>query len=331
MFRWGMGESMKSRKIYALCAAVLLVSSAPQVLAAQAAPSASEEQAQAAMEAKFKALESQLHPRSGDVPIPAANATLRLGEAYYFLPAEDAKRVLVEAWGNPPSQVTSVLGMVFPAGKTFHDATWGAVIEYQDTGHVSDKDAASQDYDSVLSDMRSAEADANDAAKEEGYAGSHLIGWAQAPTYDSGKKTLIWARNIKFDGAQENTLNYDVRTLGRSGVLSLNMVDTMSNLPTVREAAKSLGSTVSFNPGFAYADFDSSTDRMADYGLAGLVAAGAGVAVAKKVGILGVLLIFLKKAIAFIVAGAVAAGAWFKRRFGTGYKQDAAEELPPAE
>ena len=319
---------MTSRKIYAAFAAALLVSAAPQVMAAQAAPSAaSEEQAQAAMEAKFKALESQLHPRSGDIAIPAANATLRLGDAYYFLPAEDAKRVLVEAWGNPPSQVSKVLGMVFPAGKTFHDVTWGAVIEYEDTGHVSDKDAASQDYGSVLSDMQSAEAGANEAATREGYPASHLIGWAQAPTYDSGNKTLIWARNIKFDGAQENTLNYDVRTLGRSGVLSLNMVDTMSNLPAVREAAKSLGSTVKFNSGFAYADFDSSKDRMADYGLAGLVAAGAGVAVAKKIGILGVLLLFLKKAIAFIVAGVVAAGAWFKRRLGA----KAAEELPPAE
>lgn len=40
--------------------------------------------------------------------------------------------------------------MVFPAGKTFHDKTWGAVIGYENEGHVSDKDASSQDYDSVL-------------------------------------------------------------------------------------------------------------------------------------------------------------------------------------
>ena len=39
-------------------------------------------------------------------------------------------------------------------------------------------------------------------------------------------------------GAQENTLNYDVRTLGRTGVLSLNMVDTMSSLPAVREVRR---------------------------------------------------------------------------------------------
>jgi uncharacterized membrane-anchored protein len=328
---------MKSRHMYALCAAVLLVSAAPQVVAAQATPSAaSEEQAKAALEAKYKALEGDLHPQNGDVTIPAAKATLRLGDGYYFLPADEAKRVLVEAWGNPPSQVSSVLGMVFPAGKTFHDATWGAVVEYEDTGHVSDKDAATQDYSSVLSDMQSAEEDANESARSEGYPAQHLIGWAQAPTYDSGRKTLIWARNIKFDGAGENTLNYDVRTLGRTGVLSLNMVDTMSNLSAVRVAATGLGSTVSFNSGFAYNDFDSSTDRMADYGLAGLVAAGAGLVVAKKAGLLAVALIFLKKAIAFIIAGAVALGAWWKRRTGRSEKEETfddqpAEETPPAE
>jgi uncharacterized membrane-anchored protein len=83
--------------------------------------------------------------------------------------------------------------------------------------------------------------------------------------------------------------------------LSLNMVDTMSNLQAVRDAAKSLGATVKFDAGSAYADYDPSTDKLADYGLAGLVAAGVGVAVAKKAGLLAVLLIFAKKAIAFIV------------------------------
>lgn len=110
----------------------------------------------------------------------------------------------------------------------------------------------------------------------------------------------------------------------------------MSNLPAVREAAKDLGATVKFNPGSRYADFNSSTDKLADYGLAGLVAAGVGVAVAKKAGLLAILLIFFKKAIAFIIAGGVALRAWFKRKFGGGYKGEAfdeqpAEQLPPAE
>jgi hypothetical protein len=205
---------MKSGHRHALVVALLLVSAAPAAWA-QAAPQ-SEQQQKAALEAKFKAIDASLHPQSGTVPVPGASATLNLGKAYYFLPADEAKRVLTEGWGNPPDQVADVLGMVFPAGKTFHEPTWGAVIQYSDTGHVSDKDAASQDYDSVLSGMKSSEEEDNKKAAEQGYPGTHLIGWAQAPIYDSAANTLIWARNIKFDGEQENTLNYDVRTLGRA-------------------------------------------------------------------------------------------------------------------
>jgi len=317
---------MSSRSARALCAAILIVSASPLAVA-QPAPSAqSEAQAKAAADAKFKAIEQSLHPQTGTVTIPAAHASLQLGEGYYYLPADEAKRVLTEGWGNPPDQVTSVLGMIFPSGKSFRDETWGAVVEYEDTGHVSDKDAASQDYNSVLADMKSSEEESNKAAQQQGYAGSHIVGWAQAPTYDPATRTLIWARNIKFDGTNYNTLNYDVRTLGRTGVLSLNMVDSMDNLPTVRTAAKGLGSTIKFDSGSAYNDFNPSTDKLADYGLAGLVAAGVGVAVAKKAGFLALLLVFAKKGIALIVAGVIALGAWFKRRFGSGHQEEATGE-----
>lgn len=318
---------MTRASLYASSAALLLMCAEPQVAHAQA-PAANEQQAEAAAEAKFAAIEKGLHPQTGTVTIPGANARLELGTRYYFLPATEAKRVLTEAWGNPPDAVENTLGLVFPAGKTFHDATWGAVVEYQDTGHISDKDAASQNYGEVLSQMQSATEDANKEAASKGYPAQHLIGWAQAPTYDPAARTLIWARNIRFEGQAENTLNYDVRTLGRTGVLSLNMVDAMSNLPNVREAAKGLGATVKFGSGAGYADFNPSTDKLADYGLAGLVAAGAGLVLAKKAGLIAVILIFAKKAIALIIAAAVGGIAWFKRKFGAGANEPAFDEEP---
>ena len=309
---------MKARFALGVASAALLFVVAPQAQAGPNWPGSGEEAAKAQYDARMKALQGQIHPQSGTVTIPAAKARLNLGDRYYFLPAADAKRVLVEAWGNPPESADGVLGMVFPAGKSFNDATWGAVVEYEDTGHIADKDAASQDYDSVLADMKSAAEEENEARKSAGYPESHVIGWAQAPTYDAGKKTLIWARNIQFADSQTNTLNYDVRTLGRTGVLSLNMVDAMPNLPVVRTAAAQLGSTVQFDSGARYADYNASTDKLADYGLAGLVAGGAGLAVAKKVGLLGVLLVFLKKGAVILIAGLAAAGALFKRRFSRG-------------
>ncbi len=267
--------------------------------------------------AKVLEFESSLHPQSGTIQVPGAHATLKLGENYYFLPAADAKRVLTEAWGNSPNSVTDVLGMIFPKGRTSYDGTWGAVVQYEDTGHINDEDAAEQDYDQVLADMRDGEEEANKAAREAGYAGANLIGWAQQPTYDAKSKTLIWARNIKFDGHDYNTLNYDVRTLARTGVLSMNMVDSMDHLPVVKTAAADLSRTVELATGSRYAEYNPSTDATAEYGLAGLIAAGAGVAVAKKVGILGIILLFLKKGFVIVLAAAAGAWAWFKRKFNS--------------
>jgi uncharacterized membrane-anchored protein len=329
-------------KTLRLVAAGLLAGAAPTMSPAQQGPEAKAALAELPADARTKMLEFErsLHPASGTVQVPGAHATLELGDRYYFLPAADAKRVLTEGWGNAPDAVDGVLGMVFPKGRSFYDGAWGAVLQYEDSGHIDDKDAADQDYDAVLEQMKSGEAESNKGAREAGYPGSITVGWAQAPTYDAGSKTLIWARNIKFDDAKENTLNYDVRKLSRTGVLSMNMVDTMGNLGLVRGAAVDLGKTVRLESGARYADFDASTDKMADYGLAGLVAAGAGVAVAKKLGILGIVLLFLKKGFVIVLAAAAGGWAWFKRRLGFGkvekadesadYSEPLAEAVAPA-
>ena len=307
---------MRNRSLW-LAALLLTSAAAPSTSQpAAATPPASEQAALAQRKLAMQKIEASLHPQGGLVTIPGSQARLNLGEDYYFLPAEEAKRVLNEAWGNSPDALTNVLGLVLPKGKTFYDDTWGAVVQYEATGHIDDKDAASEDYDSVLSDLKSGEEESNKAAREAGYAGGATIGWAQAPTYDKATRTLIWARNIKFDNAPENTLNYDVRTLGREGILSLNMVDTMGRLDSVRQAAASLGKTVEFLPGQTYADFNPDTDKLADYGLAGLVAGGVGLAVAKKIGILGLLLIFLKKGFVIVLVALAAGWKWIARKLG---------------
>lgn len=324
---------MKNVMVVRLVAAGLVACAVPAASAVPLGPDAKAALAELPQEARAEVLkfEESLHPQSGTVQVPGAHATLNLGDKYYFLPAADAKRVLTEGWGNPPDAVSNVLGMVFPKGRTSYDGTWGAVIQYEETGHVSDADAADQDYEQVLADMRAGEEESNKAAREAGYAGATLVGWAQQPTYNAGSKTLIWARNIKFDDSKHNTLNYDVRTLARTGVLSMNMVDSMEHLPVVKTAAADLSKTVQLSAGQRYADFNPETDATADYGLAGLVAAGAGVAIAKKTGLLAILLIVLKKGFVFIIAGAAAAWAWFKRKMNKDEEAEAEIYEAPSE
>ena len=275
-------------------------------------PSANE---QAAFEAQLRSIAERLHPQGGDIRIPSANAVLHLGEDYYFLPATEARLVLTDAWGNPAEATNNVLGMVFPAGKTFADDTWGAVITFENSGYVSDADAQSTDYDALLEQMRDGEAEANAERSRLGYPAQHLVGWAQAPTYDSRGHSLVWARNIQFAGQAENTLNYDIRLLGRRGVLSLNLVAGMNDLEETREAARQFAAAAEFVAGNRYADFQPGTDRTAEYGIAGLIAAGTGAAVAKKAGLVALILAFGKKFIVLLLAGVAIVGGALRRMF----------------
>ena len=256
-----------------------------------------------------------LHKQTGDVTIPAAGAVLHLGSKYYFLGPDEAKKVLVDLWGNPPSSVSDVLGLVMPADKTVLENSWGAVITWNDSGYVTDDDADSADYDKIMSDMRAGDPDVNTERQKAGYPAMHTVGWAQPPSYDKAAHSLIWARDFRIDGDKADLLNYDVRLLGRKGVLSMNMLWDMPHLNEVRAAAQDFGKVATFTTGATYAEYNSGTDKAAGYGLAGLVGLGVGVAVAKKLGFLGLLLVFGKKfLVIFAVAGAAIAG-WFRKLF----------------
>lgn len=304
---------MLSRLLTALAMALSLGMGAAS--AAEPAPVLTPQQA--AELQRMETLVDSLHPLTGSVELTTANVTLNLGEAYYFLDANDARRVLTEGWGNPPEAVQGVIGMIFPAGKTFMDPVWGAVLSYAPDGYVSDHDATTINYDQLLTDLRQGEEAENKARAAQGYPGSHLVGWAQAPTYDAGRHAMVWAKEIAFtDGPGVNTLNYDVRVLGRYGVFSMNMVTGMDQLEPTRAAANELMGTATFNAGARYGDYKDGVDKKAAYGMAGLVAGGAALAVAKKVGILGILLLILKKGAVFIIAGLAAAGGWLRTMFG---------------
>ncbi|MEK6638279.1 MAG: DUF2167 domain-containing protein [Pseudomonadota bacterium] len=289
-------------RLVTLASAIFIATYSPSLLAEVALPQELTAEQQAQM-TKLNAILKDQHPQSGNVSLAAAKATLRLGDKYYFLDAEESRKVLVDGWGNPPSAADGVLGMVFPAGKTFLDDTWGAVLSYEQSGYVNDEDAKSTDYDELLTTLQSGEAETNEARKSGGYEPLHLVGWAQQPNYNPKNHSVIWAQNIKFGTQSDNSLNYDVRLLGRHGVLSLNLLSSMSKLPEITEAARVFGESASFNEGARYADFNKDTDKIAEYGVGGLVAAGLGIAAAKKLGFLAIALGLGKKLFVFIAIG----------------------------
>lgn len=286
------------------------------VLAAMPLPLAAETGPQPPPE--LVALVKSLKPQHGKVAIAAAKASLDLGDAYDFYGPEDAKKILVNIWGNPPQAAEGMLGLVMPAGASPLGDSWGAVVTFEDTGYVSDSDAAEVDYGAIIDQMREGESEANEKRKEGGYPAIHLAGWAEQPHYDKTSHSVVWARDLQFADQKEHSLNYDVRTLGRNGVLSLNLVSSMTQLPKIRGAAQAFTAHAAFDPGSRYEDFDPSLDRKAEYGIGGLVAAGVGVAVAKKLGLLAILLKFIKP----IAIGAIAAFVALRNRIAGLFRRD---------
>ncbi len=160
--------------------------------------------------------------------------------------------------------------------------------------------------------LQEGEKETNEARAKEGYPGIHLIGWAQQPFYDKENKVLHWAKEIRFDDQEGgHTLNYEIRILGRHGVLSLNAVCKMSELPLVKADINKVLHMATFTQGNTYFDFDPKMDNVAAWSIGGLVAGK----VLAKVGFFAILLKYLAAGWKFIALGFIALLGFFKRLF----------------
>lgn len=239
-----------------------------------------------------------IQPQSGIIQIDEAGATFNVPDDFYFLNAKDAESVLVEAWGNPPGQ--NVLGMLFPAGLSpLDNEAWAVTIAYEEDGYVSDEDAEDIDYDELLEQMQEDTRASSIEREKIGYGTVSLVGWASAPFYDASSHKLHWAKEVYFGGNDENTLNYNVRILGRKGVLVLDFIASMNQLPLIKQNLAAVLDIAEFDQGSTYSDFDPEIDEVAAYGIGALVAGK----VMAKTGFLVIALAFLKKFGIFILLG----------------------------
>lgn len=256
---------------------------------------------------------NSFHYKMGAVELPNGIAALDVPENFRYIGPEDSRRFLEQGWGNPDG--SGQIGMLLPIDTDlFGDEGWAVVISYQEDGYVSDKDANEIDYDAMLKSMQASAQAGNEARIEQGYQPVNLIGWAAPPLYDSQANKLYWAKELQFGDSPQHTLNYNVRILGRKGVLVLNAVSSMAQLPRIQAGMEQVIAFTNFKDGYRYADFDPGVDQVAAYGLAALI----GGKVAAKAGLLaklGGLLVAFKKVI--FVAVIALAGLFtklFKRR-----------------
>ncbi len=300
---------MRTRTVY-ICLAVALLFGYTHAYAQPLMPEEelSEEELLASYARQVDSIERTFSYRYDTVALKSGIATIIVPKGFKYLDEQQAQRVLVDLWGNPYYEGMT-LGMILPEGQgVMGDDGYVFNIEYNEIGFVKDDDAGDIDYDELLADLQEETAAANKEREQAGYQPVTIIGWAASPYYDKDRKILHWAKEAKFGDSEEHTLNYNIRVLGRKGVLVLNAIGGMSSYGLVERDVAQVLDIVQFNDGYKYGDFNPSVDEVASWTIGGLVAGK----VLAKAGFFAFLLKFWK----FIAIGGVVAGrfVWAKVR-----------------
>jgi uncharacterized membrane-anchored protein len=234
-------------------------------------------------------------------------ATIKIPE-HFRLAAGPGAAAWMELCQNPPNP--NLLGVLMPED----NSDWFITFTYSDTGHVPDDDHAKLDADAILNHIRQGSVSGNEERRKRGWSTIEILGWLRPPAYDPVTKHLTWAVNASSDGV--GVCNYDMRLLGRTGVMQVTLVADPASTPELIPQANQLAAGCDFNSGSKYAEWHVG-DKVAEYGLAGLITGGAAVAAAKT-GLLSKLFVILAKGGKAIIIGvlALAAGIW---KFITGF------------
>lgn len=269
--------------------ALILLASQCLALAATRTP----EETQAAMQA----LQWQNGPGAGTI---GDQATIALSNELSFLDPSDSSKFL-ELTGNLPS----------PRHNVLTNRHWFAVFSFDASGYVKDDEKI--DADALLKQLKESDGPANTERRKLGLPELFTDSWFVAPHYDTETKRLEWGLKVRSNN--ESIINYTVRILGRSGYESAILVSDPEQLEGDVRAFKAALQGFNFNSGERYSEFKPG-DRVAEFGLAALVAGGAA-AIATKTGFWKGIAVFFAAFWKLILGVGVAAltgiGKLFKR------------------
>ncbi len=242
------------------------------------------------------------------VHLSECHASIVVPEGFVFLDRDEAKRLLVDYWGNPEDRAEDLLGAYVPnTAKAYFQVQVAYFIKYDNCGYIRDDDANSVDYKEMMEQIKEAEIEENENLAEEDRLVT--IGWEFNPKYLAGSHVLVWAKRLSQVNGE--VVNYDMRVLGKDGLVSLMAVVDPEDSREVQQREQSIINSLKFDEGYAYSDFDETRDKVSDWTLGGLVAGG----ILAKSGLLTKIGLFLLKGwkvIALAVAGGL--GAFFKTK-----------------
>lgn len=253
----------------------------------------------------YQSIKWEIGPTTVDI---GSNSQIQVPEGYQY-----TDRVGSQIWNqltqNPPD---GTIGTLMP---TDDDLSWFICFEFHDIGYVNDEEKNNLDADAILETVRQGTEESNEYRRSQGWGTIETLGWIVSPKYDQASNSLVWALRLRDVESQIQSSNYSIRLLGRRGVMNVTLVDGVDTMMSSVASVNSLLNNFEFKSGHKHSEFEDG-DKLAEYGLTGLIAGGAAVA-AVKTGLFGKLIAMVGKFAKVIFIGiAVVLGAIWRALTG---------------
>jgi len=229
-------------------------------------------------------------------------AVIKVSEGYMFLGKAGTEKLL-RLMENIPSGKQYIFAPI--------DFNWFSVFSFDDVGYVKDNETL--DPQDLLDSITEGTKQANVEKRKRGWGTISILGWKFQPRYDKKTNHLEWALVAKDDASGDKIVNYNTRLLGRSGVMEVVLVADELALDASIASLNTALAGYNYVPGEQYAEYKEG-DRVAQYGLAALVAGGVA-AVASKKGFWAGIVAFLVAAKKFIAVAVIGFFVWLVSRF----------------
>ncbi len=190
-------------------------------------------------------------------------ATIDIKNDLVFLDGKDADQLL-QSWGNLPAVID---GLVMP-----EDGAWCITFEFSSVGYVKDDEQEDIDAEEILEQNREAQEEANKARVKQGFGSLTIVSWVVEPRYNAQTNNLEWGMLLKDDEGSE-TINHEIRLLGRRGVTSATLLCSPAQFKDLQPVMNATLDGFSYTDGNKYGEYKEG-DKIAEYGLLGLMGAG---------------------------------------------------------
>lgn len=235
--------------------------------------------------------------------LPGSGGVLKAPKGYRQLVGQDARTVY---------EATNGLDAPVGTEAMIYDRKGGTVVYYQKlgSGYIRIDDWPSIDADAMLAEIKENTERNNPTRKQRGIGSIHVVGWLQPPKLDIQNHSVRWALDAREEDGS-SLVNSVALVLGRDGYEKLTWIGSKQQFSD--DALKVGLDSFNFASGKRYGDYVAG-DKVAEYGVAGLVASALGVKAASKLGILAMLAVFAKKAGAIVIIPVIGLFGWIRKK-----------------